>query len=584
MKTNTLKKKVLQTLLVTAGICFINIVSACSATFTYSLGVNGHVKFTYSYSVDTATTRFLWNPGDGSPASTITNYSHIYTANGTYKAVLTINDSTGSCTATDTVAVIINNITVPCTLSAHYTYTINAGGQVSFTSTSTGTYAGTQYYWNAGDGSPAIKGTNTFSHTYTYVNYYTVLLTIKDTGTAYCSDSIYYSILVNTADSSVCNRNTNFTYTLGPNGHITFSETTLHDSLSYPLNFTWRLGNGTTLDSSRNFNYVYTANGTYNVTLITTSTYPYACTDSITIPVTISNVTVACTLSASFTETNDTTKGLVHFASTSTGTYAGTQYFWTPGDGSPAILGGNILNYAYKSNGTYTASLVIKDTGSAYCIDSVYVNLTISTADSLHASFTSYNNFDTAGGYTYTYTSTSLGTNALTVYAWNPGDSTSADTGINMPSYMHVYKYPGTHTVTLSIWFSKYPIIAHNGGGGSNRDGGIKQYDLSTYKMTVDVGKPTGIANIINTNADLKLYPNPNNGIFRFAISGMEGNQNAELQITNLLGEVVYTTTSHSVNGMIMQDVNLTGVSAGTYFVKVITPYKVYNTKAIINR
>jgi hypothetical protein len=247
-------------------------------------------------------------------------------------------------------------------------------------------------------------------------------------------------------------------------------------------------------------------------------------------------------------------------------------------------LGGNILNYSYKANGTYTATLVIKDTGTAYCADSAYVTLTISTADSLHASFTSYNNFDTAGGYTYTYTSTSVGTNAVTMYAWNPGDSTAADTGLNMPVYQHVYKYPGTHIVTLSIWFTKYPIIAHYGGGGSNRDGGIKQYDLSTYKITVDVGKPTGITTINNPNAEFKLFPNPNNGTFKIAINGIEGSQDAQLEITNLLGEVVYQTATNSVNGRIQQDINLQNISAGTYFVRIITANKVYNTKTLINR
>jgi hypothetical protein len=147
-----------------------------------------------------------------------------------------------------------------------------------------------------------------------------------------------------------------------------------------------------------------------------------------------------------------------------------------------------------------------------------------------------------------------------------------------MTTYDHYYTYPGTHTATLSIWFTQYPSMPHH------RSSGIAdRYDFSTYSMKIDVG-PAGVETITGSNASLNLYPNPNNGIFRLVVSGIDGNQNVQLQITNLLGEVVYRANTHSNNGTILQDINIQNVSEGTYFVRVITADKVYNTKTVLNR
>ncbi len=574
-------KKWMQLLMLALGIFFINAANACTVSISVNYGLNGHMSFTaHSTGGTQYGDQYTWNAGDGSGNQLYgdSNFSHIYTANGTYKVSVVLQVDSFSCYSADTMTINITNVTTPCTLSANYTYTVNAVGQVSFTSTSAGTNSGTLYYWNPGDGSAQVQGSSTYSHTYIYQGYYYAWLYIKDTGSAFCNDSIQQTINVTTADSNACHLNANFTYSIGPNGHVIFTNTSTAANKLSEMESDWNFGDGGVGSSyDTTYNYIYTANGTYTVTLNAFITDSGSCYDSISKVITISNITVPCTLSANFTVTTDSIpKGGAQLTSTSTGTNSNTEYFWYQQNGASAVKGSATQSFTYAANGTYNAWLVIMDTGAAYCSDSVIETVNICDVDSLHSSFAVTYQSDTMSSYDYIFTSTSTGINDLTTYAWDPGDSTAGDTGVNMTTYSHMYKYPGNHTVTLSIWYT----MSH----APFRHGQVKQYDLSTSKITVDVGKPTSIAAIIGTNADIKLYPNPNNGLFRLAINGLEGSQNAELEITNLLGEVVYNTTTHSSNGVILQDINLQNVAPGTYFVRIITADKVYNTKTMINR
>jgi PKD repeat protein len=580
MNTITIKKT-FSALLIIAATFIASNAHACNVSFIYSIGTNGHVTFTDTTNIDTVGgTQVYWNPGDGSQLSADVNpYQHVYTANGTYRVVLSVISSNG-CNGQDTGYITISNVTTPCILHSSYTGIVNAHGSFSFTSNSTGTNSNTLYYWNAGDGGGFVQGTSSFSHTYLYQGYYNVTLKIEDSGSAYCVDSSYGSVLAYTADSNHCHLNPAFTYTQGANGHVTFTNSL--NNPTYAYSFSPGDGGASFGDSATgSAYYVYTANGTYKAVLtVAYDNYPSYCSDTVSMPIVINNVTVPCTLNASFNAINDTMKGVINIVSTSTGTYSGTQYYWTPGNGATTVLEPSAnFNYTYPANGTYTGKLVIKDTGSALCIDSTTRVFNISNADSLHASYTVSNTFDSIGEYVYWFTSTSTGVNDATTFAWNPGDSTAGDTAVNMPTYEHIYKDSGAHTVTLSLWFTTYPKMPHKADGSGNT-----RYDFTTYSATVDVGKPLGVTNISVSNSETKLYPNPNNGSFRIVVNGVANNKTAEVEITNILGELVYQTTANANNGMISKDITLPGVSNGTYFVRVITSGTVYNSKTVINR
>ena len=589
MKTMTQKKTKktwIAILLLAIGMFSTNALWACTANFTYNVGLNGHVTFKSTSTGVINQTLYYWNFGDNSSVSAYNDSSlvHTYQSNGTFSVLLYINSDSTTCVDSVRIPVVISNVTTPCMLSAAYTFTVNANGATSFTSTSTGTNVNTLYYWNTGDGSGDVQVTNTLSHTYAIQGNYSVWLIIKDTGSAYCVDSIAQYVNVNTADSNLCGLHANFSTSLGLNGHVTFVNTDYVYDSAGSEHYTWNAGDGSSSYTGYGdsiYNHIYTANGTYTVTLTITTSWPYYCTSSISVPVTISNVTTPCTLSAGFNAINDTTTGVINIVSTSTGTISGTQYYWTPGDGSSTILesSGN-FNYTYTANGTYNGTLKVENTGSAFCIDSITLPVSIANVDSLHASFSTVSSYDTLGNYNYEFLSTSTGTNNNTVYAWGPGDSTAGDTGVNMTTYYHTYKYAGAHTVTLSLWFDKYPAMPGHKAQGF---GGAK-YDFTTYSQTVYVGSPQSVATISASASETKLYPNPNNGSFRIVVNGVNDNKTAEVEITNILGEVVYQTTANANNGMITKDISIPGVSNGTYFVRVITSGNVYNSKTLINK
>ncbi len=133
---------------------------ACTASFTYVAGLNGHYTFTSTSVGVGGGTRYSWNPGDGSGwQNGGTTYLHTYVTNSTFNVRLAIYDSTLSCMDTSVIVpVTVTNVTSPCTLSASFTYSVGAYGVVTFTSTSAGTNANTLYYWKPGDSNQTVNG------------------------------------------------------------------------------------------------------------------------------------------------------------------------------------------------------------------------------------------------------------------------------------------------------------------------------------------------------------------------------------------------------------------------------------------
>jgi uncharacterized repeat protein (TIGR01451 family) len=91
---------------------------------------------------------YSWDFGDGSTATTA-NPSHIYTANGTYTATLTVNN--GSQTAGSSVQIVVGQSPPTASIAAPNSY--NAGDTISFSGTATdpvdGTLPGYDYTWQA---------------------------------------------------------------------------------------------------------------------------------------------------------------------------------------------------------------------------------------------------------------------------------------------------------------------------------------------------------------------------------------------------------------------------------------------------
>ncbi len=75
----------------------------------------------------------------------------------------------------------------------------------------------------------------------------------------------------------------------------------------------------------------------------------------------------------------------------------------------------------------------------------------------------------------------------------------------------------------------------------------------------------TGVQNIGAVNSDIKLLPNPSKGIF--TVKGTLGSSDEEvsIEVTNMLGQVIYNTTAQARNGVLNERIELMNVANGMY-------------------
>ncbi len=404
----------------------------CSPNFTYTIN-GGNVTFTStSAGVSSISATYYWNFGNNTNASGLnlifTNTT--YTTNGTYTVTLFISSAVPSCSNQISYTINITGaITPTCSLISNFASSQGANGLVNFNNTSTGTVVGTTYFWNFGD----ATNSTSFSpaHTYTSNGTYTVSLAANNNFTASCASTKTAVVVVN----SICNLAANFTYTMGANGLVNFTSTSIGTN-SF-TNYRWTFGNGIVLSGNNMTStaQTYTANGTYVVTLKDSTSNP-ACVSQISQTINIGNVVNPCNLSANFSGAG--TNGVFNFNNTSTGTSAGVTYLWNFGDAttSPSVS----PSHTYTNAGNYTVTLSANNNYSYSCVSTKTTVISVSIC-SLASNFT-----HTVGANgLVNFSSTSTGTNALTGYSWNFGDGNNG----NGANTSHVYNN-GNYIVTLN--------------------------------------------------------------------------------------------------------------------------------------
>ena len=106
-------------------------------------------------------------------------------------------------------------------------------------------------------------------------------------------------------------------------------------------------------------------------------------------------------------------------------------------------------------------------------------------------------------------------------------------------------------------------VTATNGTCGSSSP--------ATECQTMVIYGNTGVANVQNGGADVKVLPNPNNGTFTIngTIGDLTANADVTLEVTNMLGQVVYSGKTVAQNGTINQEVELSNMANGMYLLNV---------------
>lgn len=138
--------------------------------------------------------------------------------------------------------------------------------------------------------------------------------------------------------------------------------------------YSWNFGDGSPVSNLMYPQHTYTASGTYNVCLTTTTSN--GCTSSACTPITIASSTT-CTAAFGYQSTgaNNNTYFNASFG-------ANYDYFWTFGDGSSGT--GQFPIHVYSAPGTYTVCLSVIDS-TIGCFDQVCHTVTVqSTVSSFY--------------------------------------------------------------------------------------------------------------------------------------------------------------------------------------------------------
>ncbi|HUB61036.1 MAG TPA: PKD domain-containing protein [Puia sp.] len=370
-------------------------------------------------------TSWEWDFGNGQTSSGTPTPSVVYTSPGTYTVTLIVKNASGAGAVRDS-----NYITVYA--SPNVSFGLNhlacSPADIQFQQYSQpGQGTITSYVWNFGDGSSGSGATP--DHVYTQPGYYTVSLTVTNSGG--CTNTATYTRTLRL----VSGVQTNFAW--NETGNTCTAPFTL-DFLNQTagpgtMTYSWSFGGGAapTASNATNPNGIaYPSAGSYPVTLIASSSLGCADTLTQTVP-----------LSSNSPVINGPASGCINTpVSFSNGTKpAPLSSSWSWGDGT-AGSGDSAATHTYTAAGTYTVTLTNTYAG---CTTTASSTITIGAA--LVPTFTAAPVSACQAPLTVQFTDQT--TPAPTQWSWNFGDGGTAS---GSPTPTHTYTTTGNFNVTLT--------------------------------------------------------------------------------------------------------------------------------------
>jgi len=88
---------------------------------------------------------------------------------------------------------------------------------------------------------------------------------------------------------------------------------------------------------------------------------------------------------------------------------------------------------------------------------------------------------------------------------------------------------------------------------------------------------PTGIDQVLGEENGMEIFPNPSNGMF--SIQQQSGTKQQTIEIYNILGEKIYSTTSDT---KATYDIDISHSPKGIYFVKLNDGEKIQTEKIVV--
>lgn len=219
---------------------------------------------------------------------------------------------------------------------------------VQFNNSSTGTYSGTQYSWQFGDGNTSTQENP--SHTYSSSGIYTVTLTVSN-GTG-CESTISQQIEIEASPTIVIGSTTGLTHCVTATNPITDIDIEFVNYTTGATSYLWDFGDGnTSTDLSPTNNY--DSYGVYTVTLTAESAEGCVATEDV-------EVIFQRNVSASIFLDAEEYSGCAPLTLNSlvNNSVNATQYVWNFGDGTVITTSSpDAPSHTYTSPGGYTISL-----------------------------------------------------------------------------------------------------------------------------------------------------------------------------------------------------------------------------------
>lgn len=615
-------------LLIASLFCFKQLNAQCSLTITGNTVICSGTTTTLTAS---GATNYTWMPSSANTAT--------IAVTPTVTTIYTVTGTTGTCTATNTVAVTVNNNPV---LSFN---TIPACDQtpicINNTTAAQGTF--TNWAWDFGDGTTGAIAAPP-CHTYSVAGVYTVVLTA--TTTAGCSGSVTATAIVhpnpvaNGSFTEACLGDTTFFH----DGSLVINPTGINDVIT---NWKWDFGDGqqSNLPSPK---HIYATCGVYSISFTATTNFNCSntlsgtdtvfCLPQVMAPPSFSICpgTAVSSVQTTFSTTCSSpawgvpmTVWFTNNPNPKTFTHTGIPLVDTTGFNS-------IPNYnAINSN--LTCGLLV-DTIYGYAITvynnqigcigdaatftiSVYPTPTVTPINNISvcanqtvcvSAFTGCPAFTT---YTWTTVNTTIGlpstgtgnicftgmNNSANAVNLSPISVTPIANGCVGPAStftISVYPYP-----TLSVT-TNHPILclglpdtliasgATTYTWNTSQTGasivvtpatptvnytltGSNHGCISTYTFTETPAICEGI-NTFSNNVTITLYPNPNNGNF---VIETNLNDKQTMQILDVTGKLILQQT---INGK--ANIDASNLDNGIYFVQMNTNEGLFTKKIIVQR